>query len=86
MSRVPLAWYNLVHDPRRLVRCCAGVGFAVVLMFMQYGFRNALLDSNDLLIEHFNGDLVLLSGRSNNLATNESFSRRQLVRAKSATT
>jgi putative ABC transport system permease protein len=81
MIRVPLAWCNLVHDPGRLVLSCGGVAFAVVLMFMQYGFRNALLDSNDLLIEHFNGDLVLLSGRSNNLATNESFSRRQLVRA-----
>jgi putative ABC transport system permease protein len=50
-------------------------------MFMQYGFRNALLDSNDLLIDRFNADLVLVSARSNNLATNESFSRRQLVRA-----
>jgi putative ABC transport system permease protein len=50
-------------------------------MFMQYGFRNALLDSNGLLIERLNADLVLVSGRSNTLATNESFSRRQLVRA-----
>jgi putative ABC transport system permease protein len=50
-------------------------------MFMQYGFRNALLDSNDLLIDRLNADLVLVSARSNNLATNESFSRRQLVRA-----
>jgi putative ABC transport system permease protein len=50
-------------------------------MFMQYGFRNALMDSNDLLIDRFNADLVLVSARSNNLATNESFSRRQLVRA-----
>ena len=45
MRRVPLAWCNLVHEPSRLVRCCGGVAFAVVLMFMQYGFRNALLDS-----------------------------------------
>jgi putative ABC transport system permease protein len=50
-------------------------------MFMQYGFRNALLDSNDLLIERFNADLVLVSGRSDTLATQESFSRRQLVAA-----
>jgi len=81
MRRVPLAWYNLVHDPRRLVLCCGGVGFAVVLMFMQYGFRNALLDSSALLIERFNADLVLVSGRSNTVATDERFSRHQLVRA-----
>jgi putative ABC transport system permease protein len=61
--------------------CCGGVGFAVVLMFMQYGFRNALLDSNGLLIERLNADLTLVSGRSETLATNECFSRRQLVRA-----
>jgi putative ABC transport system permease protein len=81
MKRVPLAWCNLIHEPGRLVRCCGGVGFAVVLMFMQYGFRNALLDSSALLIERFNADLVLVSGRSKTVATNESFSRRQLVRA-----
>ena len=81
MRRVPLAWCNLVHEPSRLVRCCGGVGFAVVLIFMQYGFRNALLDSCGLLIEHFNADLVLVSGRSRTVATNEGFSRRQLVRA-----
>jgi len=81
MRRVPLAWCNLVHEPSRLVRCCGGVGFAVVLMFMQYGFRNALLDSSALLIERFNADLVLVSGRGKTVATNEGFSRRQLLRA-----
>jgi putative ABC transport system permease protein len=50
-------------------------------MFMQYGFRNALLDSSALLIERFNADLVLVSGRGQTVATNEGFSRRQLVRA-----
>jgi len=81
MRRVPLAWCNLVHEPSRLVRCCGGVGFAVVLMFMQYGFRNALLDSSALLIERFNADLVLVSGRGKTVATDEGFSRRQLLRA-----
>jgi putative ABC transport system permease protein len=81
MRGVPLAWCNLVHDPARLVRCCAGVGFAVILMFMQYGFQNAMLDSSDLLIERFDTDLVLVSGRSKTVATNEGFSRRRLIRA-----
>ena len=81
MRRVPLAWRNLTHEPSRLVRCCGGVAFAVVLMFMQYGFRNALLDSSALLIERFDADLVVVSSRGKTVATNESFSRRQLVRA-----
>jgi putative ABC transport system permease protein len=50
-------------------------------MFMQYGFRNALLDSSALLIERFDADLVVVSSRGKTIATNESFSRRQLLRA-----
>jgi putative ABC transport system permease protein len=50
-------------------------------MFMQYGFRNALLDSSALVIERFNADLMLVSGRGKTIATNEGFSRRQLLRA-----
>jgi hypothetical protein len=44
-SRTPLAWKNLTHDPRRLVVASCGVAFAVLLMFMEMGFLNALLDS-----------------------------------------
>jgi putative ABC transport system permease protein len=50
-------------------------------MFMQYGFRNALLDSSALLIERFDADLIVVSGRGKTVATNEGFSRRQLLRA-----
>ena len=41
----PLAWKNLTHDPRRLVVACGGVSFAVLLMYIELGFLNALLDS-----------------------------------------
>ncbi len=44
-SRTPLAWLNLIHEPKRLVLAIAGTGFAVMLMFMQLGFRGALFDS-----------------------------------------
>ena len=43
--RVPLAWANLTHNPVRFAVSLAGVAFAVVLMFVQFGFRNALFDS-----------------------------------------
>ncbi len=31
--RTRLAWKNLTHDPRRLAAACAGIGFAVLLIF-----------------------------------------------------
>ena len=45
MTRTPLAWLNLTHDKRRFALSLAGVGFAVVLMFIELGFYHALLDS-----------------------------------------
>jgi putative ABC transport system permease protein len=76
-----LAWFNLTHDHVRFVLFSAGIGFAVVLMFIQFGFRNALLDSNVLLLERLNGDIVLVSRRYTTLATREAFSRRRLIQA-----
>jgi putative ABC transport system permease protein len=79
--RVPLAWSNLTHDRRHLALCVAGVGFAVVLMFVQYGFRNALLDSNTLLIDHFNADLVLVSRLRTTLMIPETIDRHRVAQA-----
>ena len=76
--RVPLAWLNLTHDRWRFVLFSFGIAFAVVLMFVQYGFRNALLDSNFLLIDHINADLVMVSQRGASIAFRESFARHRL--------
>ena len=43
MARTPLAWCNLTHDRVRFGLFVLGITFAVVLMFVQLGFRNALL-------------------------------------------
>lgn len=59
--RTPLAWKNLTGNPRRLLLGAAGVGFAVVLMFMQNGFRNALFDSPVQILNVVQGDLVATS-------------------------
>ena len=55
---IPLGWYNLTHDRLRFVLFSAGIALAVILMFVQYGFRNALLDANIQPIEQLNADLV----------------------------
>ena len=41
----PLGWLQLRHRPLRLVVAAAGIGFAVLLILMQLGFRAALFDS-----------------------------------------
>src|SRR6516165_2791122 len=77
--RVPLAWLNLTHDRRRFVLFSLGIALAVVLIFVQYGFRNALLDSNELLIQKLNADLAVVSGRHAALPFRESFARHRLT-------
>lgn len=59
--RVPLAWRNLTHHKRRLGLALAGISFVVLLMFMEIGFFNGMLDNEGLLYERFNADLVLVS-------------------------
>ncbi len=61
MKPTALAWKNLVADWRRLALGAAGVAFAAILMFMQNGFRNALLDSPVQLLALMKADLVAVS-------------------------
>ncbi len=42
---IPLAWLQLTREPLRLTVVVAGVAFAVVLILMQLGFREALFES-----------------------------------------
>lgn len=71
--RTPLAWKNLTHNVRRLLVAVAGVTFAVVLMFMERGFQNALFDSTVELVRNFRGDIVLLSSSRYSLSSSSRF-------------
>jgi len=81
MAKTPLAWANLTHDRFRFALFVLGVVFAVVLMFIQLGFRGALLDSQSLFHDKLNADLVLISPNRQALAMPETFSRRRLEQA-----
>ena len=85
MSKIPLAWCNLTHDPVRFGLFVLGIAFAVILMFVQFGFRNALLDSNTQFHDHLNADLVLVSPSRQALSFPERFPRRRLDQARSVT-
>ncbi|MDB9484824.1 ABC transporter, partial [Dolichospermum circinale CS-537/05] len=43
--KIPLAWLQLVQQKLRFVIAVAGIGFIVLLMFIQLGFQDALYSS-----------------------------------------
>ena len=77
-----LAWANLTHDRRKFALSVLGVGFAVVLMFVQLGFRGGLLDGQAQLPALFDADLVVLSPGRQMVASRETFPRRRLAQAR----
>ena len=82
MKRTPLAWCNLTHDRVRFGLFVLGIAFADILMFVQLGFRNALLDSNTQLHDHLRADLVMVSPTRQMMAMKEGFPRRRLAQAR----
>jgi putative ABC transport system permease protein len=80
--RVPLAWLNLAHRPVRFTVFLAGIGFAVLLMFVQLGFWGALLDSVVAVIDHMDAQLVIINQAKYVLDMNEPFPLRRLAEAR----
>ena len=78
---VPLAWRTLAHDPVRFALFAAGIGFAVVLMGVQLGIMNAMLDGNTLLLRRMDADLVLVNPARPALVFTETFGRRRVEQA-----
>jgi putative ABC transport system permease protein len=78
---VPLAWLQLTYEKSRLLVAIAGITFAVVLMFMQVGFQDALFTSAIRLQSNLVGDVVLISPQSTNLVSMRAFSQRRMYQA-----
>ena len=55
-----LGWKQLRHQKMRLSVAIVGIGFAVVLVLMQLGFRSSLLASSVRHLDSFRSDLALL--------------------------
>jgi putative ABC transport system permease protein len=79
--RTPLGWLQLSHDKGRMLVATAGIAFADILMFMQFGFQNALYSSNTRLHQIINADIVLMSPQAQNLINLSDFPRRRLYQA-----
>jgi putative ABC transport system permease protein len=80
--KTPLARRNLLHNWRRLLAAVLGIGFAVVLMFMQTGFMNALFDSTVRVIEVLDADLILVNRAQQSLSAKQVFDHRRIQQAR----
>jgi putative ABC transport system permease protein len=82
LVHLPLALKILVHTPGRLAVSLAGILLAVVLMFSQTGFRNAMFDSQDQIIRQFDGDLFILNRAKHIMYDPTTFAIRRIYQAK----
>jgi putative ABC transport system permease protein len=80
--RAPLGWLQLRHNPMRLGVALAGIGFAVLLIMMQLGFRSALFESAVRYHERLDYDVALFSKNSIFIVRPEPFSIRRLYQAR----
>jgi putative ABC transport system permease protein len=76
--RIPLAWLQLSYDKRRLLAAVSGIVFAVALMLIQMGFRDALYLAAIQIHSRLNGDLFLLSSQYQYIVATKPFSQRHL--------
>jgi putative ABC transport system permease protein len=81
MAKIPLAWAQLTREKMRLVIALAGIGFADLLMFMQFGFRDALFESSISFHAQLKGDIFITSTQSTALIAMKSFPQRRLYQA-----
>ena len=81
ISSVRLAWLQLRRQKARLAVALAGVAFAVILMFMQLGFQDALFRSAVNVHQRLKGDLFFFHPNYNVLAFPTYFPRVRLYQA-----
>ena len=81
MAKIPLAWAQLTREKMRLVIALAGIGFADLLMFMQFGFRDALFESSISFHSKLKGEIFLINTQSTALIAMKSFPQRRLYQA-----
>jgi putative ABC transport system permease protein len=81
MAKIPLAWAQLTSEKMRLVIALAGIGFAELLMFMQFGFRDALFESSISFHSKLKGEIFIINTQSTAIIAMKSFPQRRLYQA-----
>jgi putative ABC transport system permease protein len=75
---IPLAWLQLTREKTRLLVALAGIAFAVILMLIQLGFRDALFDSAVRIHDRLRGEIFLINPQSLAILDMAPFSERRL--------
>ncbi len=78
---LPIAWLQLSREKLRLLIALSGVSFAVILVFMQIGFRGSVYESATRYHRSLDYELVMVSPKTPFIGFPESFSRRRLYQA-----
>jgi putative ABC transport system permease protein len=81
--RTPIAWHNLTHDRPRTAAALAGVGFSLVVIFLQLGFLESALHTATIVLERFDYDAALISQHYHCLADAGTLPRARLYKAAS---
>lgn len=83
--RVPLAWRNLTHHRARTAVALGGIGFSLVLIFMQLGFLGSVARTATVVYDRLDADIVLLSPNYQFLNDPGDFPRTRLRQALATT-
>ena len=81
LRKTPLAWLQVKREKQRLAVALAGIAFADVLMFVQLGLNETLMDSAVLIHNSLQGDLFLVNPVSESLQLVKSFPRERLYQS-----
>ncbi len=78
MSPLGLAWSNLRFHLARTLIAILGVSFAVLLIFMQYGFFRSVNRTATMLYDHLAFDLLVVSSEHQDITRLHTFPRARL--------
>ena len=81
--RTPLAWFNTIQNLKRTAAAVGGICFAVLLIFMQWGFLSAARLNASLTYRLLDFDIILVSRGYLNLPRSETIDRHRLNQARS---
>ncbi len=83
MFKIPLGWLQLKKEKLRFAVALAGVGFAVILILMQLGFRESMFASAVRYHEGLRYDIALISPESAFIVATRPFTDRRLYQSRS---
>lgn len=78
----PLAWRNVTHRKVTTLVSVSGVGFAIMLLFLQLGFYDVCFRASTMPYDLFGFDIAITSPRYAHMRAGMSIERRELARVK----